>query len=200
VSPGRPFPARAELDATLDETRAPDPVPSEEELVRAALAGDTRGWAALIARHNHRVVVSLLARGLPIDRAKELAQETWLRLIENQRNGRLPALVLPGLAIVQAGYLAANERRRPELVEAEVVAPPGATAEERVIEKQRLARVARALESCPPSARRVFEFVYEHPELSYGEAAGRLGLSLQRVKQIVCEVRKRLRDSLEEGT
>src|SRR5688500_4859484 len=78
---------------------------SEPALVRAALAGDPRGWARLIERHDHRVVVSLLARGVPLDRAKELAQETWLRLIENQRAGRLPALSLPGLAIVQAGFL-----------------------------------------------------------------------------------------------
>src|SRR5688500_4188567 len=80
-------------------------------LVRAALAGDPGGRAGLIERHNHRVVVSLLARGLPIDRARELAQETWLRLMESQRAGRLTSLNLPGLAIVQAGFLASNERR-----------------------------------------------------------------------------------------
>jgi RNA polymerase sigma-70 factor (ECF subfamily) len=200
VSPSRPSQAQVQVD---HEGEAATPAPeararSEEELVRAALAGDERGWTALIERHNQRVVVALLARGLPLDRAKELAQETWLRLIESQRGGRLPALVLPGLAVVQAGYLAANDRRRPRgaTAEAMVVAAAGATAEERVIEKQRLARVARALEGCPPAARRVFEFVYDHPELTYGEAAARLGLSSQRVKQTVCEVRKRLRDSL----
>jgi RNA polymerase sigma factor (sigma-70 family) len=172
---------------------------TEEELVRAALAGDGQGWAGLIERHNHRVVVSLLGQGLTIDRARDLAQETWLRLIENQRAGRLQSLVLPGLAVVQAGYLAASERRSARrgggLVEAAETGP--ATVEDRVIERQALDRVATALAACSPAARRVFEFVYEHPELHYAEAAARLGLSSQRVKQIVCEVRKRLRDSLE---
>jgi RNA polymerase sigma factor (sigma-70 family) len=172
----------------------------EDELVRAALAGDGESWARLIERHDHRVVVSLLARGLPLDRARELAQETWLRLIERQRTGRLPALVLPGLAIVQAGFLAANDRRgrRPDALGDEgTLAAPDGSVEERLIGKERLARVASALEACPPSARRVFEFVYRHPELTYAEAGRRLDLSSQRVKQIVCEVRKRLRDSLE---
>jgi len=81
--------------------------PADDELVRAALAGDAQGWARLIERHNHRVVVSLLGRGLTIDRAREIAQETWLRLIERHRAGRLESLVLPGLAVVQAGFPAA---------------------------------------------------------------------------------------------
>jgi RNA polymerase sigma-70 factor (ECF subfamily) len=59
--------------------------------------------------------------------------------------------------------------------------------------------VAAALKRCAPGARRVFEFVYEHPELSYTEVAGHLRLSSQRVKQIVCEVRKQLRAALEEN-
>jgi RNA polymerase sigma factor (sigma-70 family) len=174
--------------------------PADDELVRAALAGDARGWAGLIQRHNHRVVVSLLGRGLPIERARELAQETWLRLIERHRAGRLETLVLPGLAVVQAGFLAANERRAqvPGAAVDESLAAPGGTAEERAIDRQQLDRIERALRACPPSARRVFEFVYEHPELTYPEAAARLGLSSQRVKQIVCEVRRRLRDSLRE--
>ena len=164
------------------------------------MAGDAERWARLIERHNHRVVVSLLARGLPIDRARELAQETWLRLMEQHRAGRLDTLVLPGLAVVQAGFLAANERRRGPATEVDdqALAAPGATVEARAIDRQQLDRVRRALGECSPSARRVFEFVYDHPELTYAEAAARLGLSSQRVKQIVCEVRRRLRDCLKE--
>lgn len=181
-----------------------DPADSADhaQLVRAALAGDAGAWSRLVERHNHRVVVSLLARGQPIERARELAQETWLRLIESQRAGRLATLVLPGLAIVQAGYLASNERRglvRSAALDSDRELPaPGGSAEDQAIDRQQLERVRAALGDCPPAARRVFEFVYDHPELSYAEAAVRLGLSSQRVKQIVCEVRKRLRRSLGE--
>jgi RNA polymerase sigma-70 factor (ECF subfamily) len=189
-------------DAALPLFSSPaDVETAEDDLVRAALAGDAQGWAGLIARHNHRVVVSLLAHGMTIDRARDLAQETWLRLIERQRAGRLPSLVLPGLAIVQAGFLASNEwrsERRGDWPDDGAVCTPAGGAESRVIDRQELDRVAVALAACAPTSRRVFEFVYEHPELTYAEAALRLGLSRQRVKQIVCEVRKRLRDCLAE--
>lgn len=175
---------------------------ARDDLVRLALAGDEASWGRLIERHGHRVVLSLLARGMDLDRAKELAQETWLRLIESQRAGRLTTLALPGLAIVQAGYLAANDRRRVAFAsEPPDDASPSAepTIEQRLLDRQRLRRLGRALEACSPGARRVFELVYDHPELGYPEVALRMGLSIQRVKQIVCEVRKRLKAALEES-
>ena len=170
-------------------------------LEAAALAGDPAAWTALIERHDHRIVVALLGRGVRLERARELAQETWLRLMERQRAGRLLALTLPGLAIVQAGFLAANDRRRPEHQpwSSEVEPASRATAEDAVISRQRLELLGRALGACPPGARRVFELVYDHPELGYAEVAGRVGLSVQRVKQIVFEVRKRLGAALEEA-
>jgi RNA polymerase sigma-70 factor (ECF subfamily) len=182
-------------------SRQEDPRPKGDarDLAAAALAGDAAAWAALFERHGHRVVVALLARGVPLERAKEIAQETWLRLMERQRAGRLTELTLPGLAIVQAGFLAANERRRDGQA-ARLPAPPAAAAEasveDAVMSRERLDRVARALESCPPGARRVFELCYDHPELGYAEVARRVGLSVQRVKQIVFEVRQRLRAAL----
>ena len=172
------------------------------DLERAALSGDSPAWAVLIARHQQRVLVTILARGIPLERARELAQETWLRLMEQQRAGKLGALTLPGLAIVQAGYLAANERRRgggAALVALTSEPTSHHTAEQSIIGRERLARVERALADCPAGARRVFELVYDHPELGYAEVASRVGLSVQRVKQIVFEVRKRLRSALGEG-
>ena len=182
------------------------------EVERRALAGDRDAWSVLIARHDRKVVVALLARGVAIEQAKDLAQETWLRLIESQRAGRLSSLSLPGLAIVQAGYLLRNAQRKEgvrgttALVDRSADADrdgaaspdPEPLAEERVLQRDRVQRVAAALALCPPSARRVFEFVYDHPELSYPEVAARFGLSTQRVKQTVCEVRKRLRAALGE--
>lgn len=189
---------------------------SEEELIRGALAGDNDCWSALIARHNHKVVVALLARGIPLEQAKELAQETWLRLLEQQRAARLTELRLPGLAIVQARFLAASARRRSALPQQAAAVPlanegeqyaqtsalaaaPLALADEQMISQQQLQRVVSALQTCPPTSRRAFQMVYENPELPYAEVAEQLGLSTQRVKQIVCEVRKHLRAVLKDG-
>src|SRR5689334_10042253 len=70
------MPKEAEEPVEAEAPRVGD----EETLSRRALAGDRAAWDALVARHHRRVVVSLLARGVRVDRAHELAQETWARL------------------------------------------------------------------------------------------------------------------------
>jgi RNA polymerase sigma-70 factor (ECF subfamily) len=180
---------------------------SEEALSAAALRGDVAAWNALIQKHNHRVVVTLLARGVRVDKAKDIAQEAWMRLVEQQRQGRLDRLQLPGLAISQAAFLAleharreAGARRHENLEEPAIaagLADPHGDAESRLLTEERVARAVDVLSRCSPSARRVFRLAYGGEGLSHTEVAQRVGLSLQRVRQILCEVRAKLRLELE---
>lgn len=180
--------------------------PAEAELIARASAGDRAAWGALIARHDHRVVVSLLARGIALPDARELAQKTWTRLIGQQQAGRLERLELPGLAIRQAHFLAVDAARRQRVAAAhvvggetgEVVVDESASAEDRLIHREQLARATAALAQCSPAARRVFELLYAQPGLSHRDAAEHLGLSVQRVRQTLCEVRARLRAALDD--
>jgi RNA polymerase sigma-70 factor (ECF subfamily) len=196
----------AEPRETTKPVGRPAPQPDEAALCAAALRGDQDAWNALVQRHNHRVVVTLLARGLRIDRAKDLAQEAWIRLVEQQRMGRLDRLVLPGLAITQAGFLALEDARRDassrhhdplDEVVSLAVADPRANAESQVLTEERVTRALEVLSGCSPSAREVFRLVYSGEGLSHAEVAKRVGLSLQRVRQILCEVRARLRVEME---
>lgn len=179
--------------------------PREESLRAAALGGDDRAWSALVARHNHRVVVSLIAWGVRADRAQDLAQATWLRLLEQQRRGALRALELPGLALAQARFLALEEARTQNTSarfvthdgEGLSVADPVPGAEARVLAGEQVRRAEEALRACHPTAQRVFLAVYEDPARPHAEVAREVGLSLQRVRQIVCEVRQKLRAALE---
>jgi len=179
---------------------------SNSDAAALALAGDQDAWNALITKHNHRVVVSLLARGVSIERAKEIAHEAWLKLILQQRLGRLPHLALPGVAITQAGYLALDDQRSARAAcevpfdDALALAiPEGApNAEERLLRKEQVQQAHAALARMSPSTRRVFKLIYQDPDLSHAEAARRSGLSVQRVRQIICEVRSKLRVVLEE--
>ncbi len=180
----------------------------EAELAQRALEGDRTAWDALIARYHHRVVVSLLARGVRVDRAHELAQETWARLVQQQQKGLLRELRLPSLAITQAAYLAADEARRQrrealagsveELPEAHHPVDPSASAERRLLSEEQLSRAQATLSQCSTSARRIFLLACDGQELPHAEVAARVGLSVQRVRQILCEVRKKLRSALEE--
>ena len=185
------------------------PVVDDKTLCTRALGGDTDAWSALIAKYDQRVVVSLLARGVRVDRAKDIAQEAWMRLVEQQRAGKLTHLQLPGLAIAQAAFLSLEAARRDVRTEAMVpldgdgariaidLVDPAADAEARLLTGERIERAEKVLAGFAPNARAVFRLAYGGDGLSHAEVARKVGLSLQRVRQILCEVRKELKEALE---
>jgi RNA polymerase sigma factor (sigma-70 family) len=176
---------------------------SAETLTGLALRGSTDAWGELAARHGHAVVAALVARGLALDRAKDLAQAAWMRLIERQRAGRLASLKLPGLVIAQASFLAREEARKPQegqrpLEDDSQVVDGASDPEARTLGRERLERARVELAGCSRSAQEVFRLAYGGEGLPHAEVAQRTGLSLQRVRQILCELRKRLRATIEE--
>jgi RNA polymerase sigma factor (sigma-70 family) len=192
----------------LPVARRASPIPADEaSLCVAALRGERDAWSALVQRHNPRVVVTLLARGVRVDRAKDIAQEAWMRLVEQQRQGRLERLQLPGLAIAQATFLSLEAARRESTTRrhepidepaiAAALTDPGADAESRLLTEERVDRAVEILGGCSESARKVFRLAYGGEGLSHAEVAAQVGLSLQRVRQILCEVRAKLRAALE---
>jgi len=158
-------------------------------------------WDEAIRRHGHRVYVSVLALGLTPDRAKEVVQATWTRLIEQHAAGKLAELELPGLAIRQARFIALNELQRRKTEMRVLAAVPEAAPEpnvERVVaNRQQIDRMLDALATCSPTAKKVFRLVYATPGGTCASAAQEVGLSLQRVRQILCETRTHIRRALE---
>ncbi len=168
---------------------------------------DDAEWTAWVRRHDHTVVLALLGMGVRVDRARELAHEAWARLYERQRRGELTQLSFPGLAIAQARYLALDELRRQGRTRARAstegeitkLRDPAPDAEARLLDAERLTRAERALARMPERARQVFTAVYDEPGVPHVEVAQRLGLSVQRLRQTLCEVRARLRAALEDS-
>lgn len=183
---------------------------SEARIAALALEGQSAAWDEIVRRHSHRVLLALLARGVPWHAAQDLVQDVWLRLMRQQRAGRLQSLALPGLAIAQAGWLAREEgrtRRRREVLMSGMAAgetvddvdhDPGADPVEQAIRRERLDRIRQEIEICPPRARQIFLAVYGPEGRSHAEVARDLGLSVQRVRQALCEVRARVRIALGE--
>ncbi len=156
-------------------------------------------WDDAIREHDRRVYLSVLALGLPPDRAREVTQMTWTRLIEQHAKGKLEELELPGLAIRQARFYALNEHQRARTEIRVLAAVPEAAAgdpERALANREELERVLAALETCSPQARRVFRLVYATPGGTAQSAAQAVGLSLQRVRQILCETRAHIRKEL----
>ncbi len=165
-------------------------------------------WNKIIRGSERRVLLSLLARGVRLDRAREICHETWARLYEQYSLGRLDRLAFPGIAIVQAGFIAAQDGRRAgsarmharlELTpEVKALIDPLSSPEEQIASRQLLERAARALEQCSPRAQEIFQVVYNNPDAPHAELARHLGLSVQRLRQTLCEVRARIRRALAE--
>ena len=184
---------------------------SESGIAARALEGESSAWDEIVRRHSQRVLLALLARGVPWEAARDLVQEVWLRLVRQQRAGRLQSLTLPGLAIAQAGWLAREEartrRRREEIMSGRAAADAagdemdqdsGVDPEEQAIRRERLDRIREEIEGCPPRARQIFLAVYGPEGRSHAQVASDLGLSVQRVRQALCEVRARVRAALGE--
>lgn len=192
--------------ARMRQTGVPMEERPDEQLIPLALAGDRAAWNGLIARHDRRVLVTLLARGVRVDRARELTQETWARLIAHQQAGRLARLELPGLAIKQAMFLSADDARRTkrervagdEAEELAMLSDAASSIEARLVARSQLERASAELAQCSPTAQRVFDLVYDEPSMPHAETARRVGLSIQRVRQTICEVRARLRKVLDD--
>lgn len=159
-------------------------------------------WDDAIRRHDRSVYLSVLALGLAPERAREIAQSAWTKLMEKHAEGALTELELPGLAIRQARFLALTELERgrtEKRVLAAVPDQPGPPGPDRVVaSKVEIDRVLAALATCSPTARKVFRLVYATPGGTPASAAREVGLSLQRVRQILCETRKHIRTALEE--
>jgi len=159
-------------------------------------------WSAAIRAHDRRVYLSVLALGLPPERAREIAQAAWTRLMEQHASGALAELELPGLAIRQARFLAFNELKRTKVELRALAAVPEGQAvpdvERVVASRQQIDRILDALAGCSPNARHVFRIVYATPGGTAQLAAKEVGLSLQRVRQILCETRHHIRKALEE--
>lgn len=159
-------------------------------------------WDDAIRVHDRRVFLSVLALGIAPDRAREIVQAAWTRLIEQHARGSLVEIELPGLAIRQARFLAFNDFKRTKTEQRTLAAvpelPSAALDSERIVgSRQELERVLAALATCSPQARKIFRVVYATPDGNAAAAAKELGLSLQRVRQILCETRAHIRRALE---
>ena len=186
---------------------APPAMPeATESSLRSAGVIDPTQWGQWIEKHGHQVLLSLLALGVPLQRAEELVQSAWERLMSQEQVGALIEIKMPGLILAQARFLALDylrgegRRRDQEIPMLESSFPSLALSsdpERRLLSKEREVLATKALGICSPSSQKVFRLYYV-AGMKAADVATEVEISTQRVRQILCEVRAHLRLTLEE--
>ncbi|MBL8910752.1 MAG: sigma-70 family RNA polymerase sigma factor [Archangium sp.] len=159
-------------------------------------------WKAAVAEHDHRLVLSLLAAGLRLDEARDVAQEAWMRVMESAAAGRLERIELPGLVLRQASFIVTDRVRMKKV---RVHAPLAEAAElaseesaEHATSAQQVLEVLEAgLVHATPRERSVLRSTLERPDERHDSLAASAGISVQRFRQVLCSVRAKLRRALE---
>jgi RNA polymerase sigma-70 factor (ECF subfamily) len=169
--------------------------------VQAVLAGAVDGFAALVDRHQGRIVAHL-TRLVGRDDAEDLAQETFVRAYQALARYD-PAYPFRGWLLVIASRLAANHgaRRRERLhhLGDDGQVPGGGDPATAVAEADAhavlVARLDGALATLPPAARILYELRFRQ-ELGVSELACHFSISENALKVRIHRLRAALADRL----
>ena len=166
---------------------------SERELVEAALAGDPDAFAALVARHRHRVQ-ALVQRMLPVDDAEEVVQEALLRAYLGRsqlRDADRFAAWLCGIAVNLA-----KMRLRRGVVQRRVLALAGSDVVGVADGDRELLELVRAAVALLPAGQRDVVLMHYVDDLSCEEIANLLGTTPGAVRVRLHRARALLRREL----
>lgn len=175
----------------------------EPELVRSALAGDSRAFELLYARHARRVA-GLCRRLLgPCPEVEEAVNEVFLKMSRSLARLDAGRPVAPWL-LATASHHCLNLLRRRGLERAHFAeAPPegdGAAATEpaplaRVEGREQVAQLERAMDALADRHRVVLVLRYQR-ELSYQQIADELGVTKQNAAVLLHRAKRALRGAM----
>jgi RNA polymerase sigma-70 factor (ECF subfamily) len=182
---------------------APTDVPSDDEVVRRVIGGDTASFEVLMRRHNRRIyraVRSILRDEAESEDAMQAAYLSALSHLADFQGGAAFSTWLTRIAVNEA---LARLRRRVHLVPVEEVPEPtslggGAAPQDpelRAAARELVAVLERAVDRLPVDYRTLF-VLREVEGLSTADAAASLGISEDLVKVRLHRARAALRSEL----
>jgi RNA polymerase sigma factor (sigma-70 family) len=149
-------------------------------LVHAARDGDPRAWEAIVERFGG--TIRAVTRGMrlsPAD-AEDVAQTTWLRLLQNIDRLHDPA-ALKAWLVTTARREALRSlqdctRAFPTSDPILEEQPDAMVVEDHVAEAERGRALRAALDDLPTRARALLEMLVDRPDVSYDELSATLGM------------------------
>ena len=151
-------------------------------LVRRAAAGDRRAWERLVERYARLIWAMTRDFKMAESDAADVAQVTWLRLLEHIDRLEQPARVGSWLAATARNEclraLAARKKVVPVPDDAGLndVAADQPEVDERLLASERNQAVREALARLPQQWQQLVELLMADPPVSYAEISDQLGL------------------------
>jgi len=171
-------------------------------LVRRAAEGDRSAWERLIDQYARLIWAITRDFKLVESDAADVAQVTWLRLLENIHKLEHPDRVGSWLAATARNECLRNlaGRKRVVLAHDDIVLEGAATPEpeidERLLSAERSEMVREALGRLPRRWQRMLELLMADPPASYAEISDQLGLPIGSIGPTRSRCLARLRDLL----
>lgn len=152
-------------------------------LVRLAASGDKQAWERLVDQYS-RLIWSITAEFRLVESdAADVAQTTWLRLLEHIDRIQYPDRVGSWLAATARNECLRSLAARKKVVLGhdtneieDTQAAPGAEVDERLLAAERAQTVREAMSRLPTRWQRLLEMLMADPPVSYTEISDQLGL------------------------
>jgi RNA polymerase sigma factor (sigma-70 family) len=173
------------------------------QLVRRAIAGDRSAWDGIVKRYSSLVWAVAIQHGIGQADAADVAQSTWLRLLEHIDEIRDPERIGAWLATTaRRESLRIVALRRRIVLEGDGQAFDGpdvslAPTDARLLEEERGRHVAVALDSLPPAWQSLVHLLMVDPPMSYQEIGDQLGLPVGSIGPTRGRCISRMRASLD---
>jgi RNA polymerase sigma factor (sigma-70 family) len=193
-------------ETTGGDTPSPTHDPRHTEvasLVRQAAAGDPVAWVAIVDRFKSLIWAVALQHGIGETDAADVAQSTWLRLLEHIGDIRDPDRIGAWLATTaRRESLRVLATRRRVVLEGDHNVFDGpdrllAPTDERLLAQERGQHVRQALSSLPPAWQSLVKLLLSDPPMSYLQIGEELGLPLGSIGPTRGRCMSRMRASME---
>jgi len=179
--------------------------PSDHELVRGCLNGDSEAWAALIDRYKNLIFSIPIKYGFPQDDAAEIFQQVCVELFAGLENLRRVESLPKWLIQVAAHRCFHWRRQQARFVEPDPaesgepgMADPAPLPDEILRATEREQWLREAIAGLPPRCRQLVQMLFfESPARPYQEIARSLGIATGSIGFIRGRCLDKLRRQLE---
>ena len=169
------------------------------ELVRAAAAGDQHAWNAIVERFSSLVWATARAHRLSHDDASDVAQTTWLRLVEHLDRIREPERLGAWLATTarhESLRVIRRGRREDPTDDVDLFeAPSDESVDRLLVDPQRDAALWRAFAALSERCKALLRMLVSDEEPSYEEIGAALGMPIGAIGPTRMRCLERLRGS-----